>query len=172
MVFNVSKCVHLPTTNKIKPSSHKYSLFGEPLSTVFSHPYLGVKLDTKLAWINYVTEITSKSSKVLGMIKTTLGPCKPEVKDTAYSMLVRPKLEYSSPIWIPHTMSQVKCLKKTTLGPCKPEVKDTAYSMLVQPKLEYSSPIWIPHTMSQVKCLKKQLLARVNPKLKIQPTAC
>ena len=83
MEFNVSKCVHLPITNKNKPSPHKYSLSGQPLSNVSSHSYLGVKLDSKLTWTNHVTEITSKSSKFVGMIKRTLGPCKPEVKQTA-----------------------------------------------------------------------------------------
>ena len=112
MEFNVSKCVHLPITNKTKPSPHKYSLSGQPLSTVSSHSYLGVKLDSKLTWTNHVTDITSKSSKFLGMIKRTLGPCKPEVKQTAYNMLIRPKLEYSSPIWNPHTFSQVNSLER------------------------------------------------------------
>ena len=93
MQFNISKCAHLPITNKTKPNSHQYSLFGHPLSKVASHAYLGVKLDSKLSWAKYITEITTKSSKVLGMVKRTLGPCEPEVKDTAYSMLVRPKLE-------------------------------------------------------------------------------
>ena len=69
MEFNVSKCVHLPITNKTKPSTHKYSLSGKPLSTVSSHSYLGVKLDSKLTWTNHVTDITSKSSKCLGTIK-------------------------------------------------------------------------------------------------------
>ena len=32
------------------------------------------------------------------MVKITLGPFKPDVKDTTYTMLVRPKLEYASPI--------------------------------------------------------------------------
>ena len=105
-------CVHLPITNKTKPSTHKYSLSGQPLSTVSSHSYLGVKLDSKLTWTNHVTDITSKSSKCLGMIKRTLGPCKPEVKQTAYNMLIRPKLEYSSPIWNPHTFSQIKSLER------------------------------------------------------------
>ena len=41
----------------------------------------------------HITDITSKSSKVLGMIKRTLGPCKPDVKETAYNMLVWSKLE-------------------------------------------------------------------------------
>ena len=46
------------------------------------------------------------------MVKRTLGPCKPEVKDTAYNMLVRPKLEYASPIWNPHTSSQINRLER------------------------------------------------------------
>ena len=112
MQFNISKCVHLSITHKTKPSSHHNSLFGHPLSKVASHSYLGVKIDSKLSWAKHITEITSKSSKVLGMVKTTLGPCKPEVKYTAYNMLLRPKLEYSSPIWNPHTSSQINHLER------------------------------------------------------------
>ena len=46
----------LSITNKTKPSTHKYSLSGQPLSTVSSHSYLGVKLDSKLTWTNHVTD--------------------------------------------------------------------------------------------------------------------
>ena len=112
MEFYVSKCVHLPITNKTKPSPHKYSHSVQPLSTVSSHSYIGVKLDSKLTWTNHVTDITSKFSNFLGMIKRTLGLCEPEVKQTAYNMLIRPKLEYSSPIWNPHTFSQIKSLER------------------------------------------------------------
>ena len=112
MQFNISNCVHLPITNKTKPSSHQYSLFGHPLSKVASHSYLGVKLDSKLSWAKHITQITSKSSKFLRMVKRTLGPCKSEVKDTAYNMPVRPKLEYASQIWNPHTSSQTIHLQR------------------------------------------------------------
>ena len=69
MEFNIPKCVHLPITNKTRPRLHSYSLCGVPISTVSSHPYLGIKLDTKLTWANHITDIASKSSTVLGMIK-------------------------------------------------------------------------------------------------------
>ena len=64
MQFNISKCVHLPITNKTKPSSHRYSLFGHPLSKVTSHAYLGVKLDSKLSRAKHITEITTKSYSI------------------------------------------------------------------------------------------------------------
>ena len=119
MQFNISKCVHLPNTNKTKPSSHQYSLFGHPLYKVASHSYLGVKLYSKLSWAKHITEITSKSSKVLGMVKRTLGPCKPEVKDTAYNMLVRPKLEYASPIFEPTYKLPNKSPRKNSTLRCQ-----------------------------------------------------
>ena len=106
------KCVLLPITNKTKLRLHSYSLCGVPLSKASSQPYLGITLDTKLTWANHITDIASKSSKVLGMIKPTLGPCKPDVKETAYNMLVRPNLEYASPVWNPHTTIQIKHLEK------------------------------------------------------------
>ena len=88
-----------------------YPLFGHPLSKVASHSYFGLKLYSKLSWAKHVTEISTKSSKVLARVKRTLCLCKPEVKDTAYNMLVRPKLEYASPIWNPHTSSQLNQLE-------------------------------------------------------------
>ena len=79
---------------------------------VASHSYRGVKLDSKLSCAKHITQITSTSSKVLGMVKITLGLCKPEVKDTACNMLVRPKLAYASPSWNPHTSCQIIHLER------------------------------------------------------------
>ena len=110
-LFNISKCVHLQITNKAKPRLHSYAVFGVPLSTISCHPYLRVKLYTKLTWANHITDIVSKSSKVLGMIKRTLGLCKPHVKETVYNMLVRPKLEYASTIWNQQTTTRITHLE-------------------------------------------------------------
>ena len=113
MQFNISKCVHLPITNKIKPSSNQYSLFGHHLSKVASHSIVHrskIRFQIILGKThhrNYL-KMVNKSR----MVKRPLVLCKPEVKYTAYNMLVRPKLEYASPIWNPHTSSQINHLER------------------------------------------------------------
>ncbi len=97
---------------KLNQSHTSIRYFGYPLSKLASHSYLGVKFDSKLSWAKHITEIKSKSTKVLGMVKITLGPCKPEVKDIAYNMLVRPKIDHASSIWNPHTSFQINHLEK------------------------------------------------------------
>ena len=169
MQFNISKCVHLPITNKTKPSSHQYSLFGHPLSKVASHSYLGVKLDSKLSWAKHITEITSKSLKVLGMVKRTLGPCKPEVKDTAYNMLVRPKLEYASPIWNPHTSSQIIHLER---------IQQCAARFVANDHRRTTSPATLVLTLNWQTLERRQIIKQamtfykiLNNILKINPPA-
>ena len=93
-------------------STFVFPLWCATLHSLQPHISWNKILDTKLTWTNHITDITSKSSKVLGMIQRTLGPCKPNVNETAYDMLVRPKLEYASPIWNPHTTTQIKHLEK------------------------------------------------------------
>ena len=82
-------------------------LVGHKLLNPSQHGFLKVRscLTNMLCFLEDIT-------KSIDMIKQILGPCKPEVKQTAYNMLIRPKLEYSSPIWNPHTFSQVKSLER------------------------------------------------------------
>ena len=54
-----------------------------------------------------ITEMTTKSSKVLAMVKRTLGPYKPEAKDTTYNILVRPKLEYEFNTTLPDVLQTI-----------------------------------------------------------------
>ena len=45
-------------------------------------------------------------------MRRTLHPCNPEVKKVAYMSLVRPKLEYASATWNPHTQNDTTRLEK------------------------------------------------------------
>lgn len=49
---------------------------------------------------------------MLGLLKRTLGPCKPQVKEVAYKALVRPKLEYGAAAWNPYSNIHVDKLQK------------------------------------------------------------
>ena len=53
----------------------------------------------------FKAQCSSKSAKTLGLLKRTLYPAKPKVKEAAYNMLVRPKLEYGAVAWNPHTQN-------------------------------------------------------------------
>ena len=107
----MSKGVGHPKRNQTKPRLHSYWLCGVPLSTVSSHPYLGVKVYNKLTWANHIIDIVSKSSKVLCTIKWSHGSGKREAKETAYDKLIWPRLEYVCRIWNPHTTIQIKLLE-------------------------------------------------------------
>ena len=114
MNFNTSKCHLLTITHKPKPSEFTYTISNQPISRVNSHPYLGVTIDAKLSWSKHIQGTASKSAKTLGLLKRTLYPAKPKVRQAAYNMLVRPKLEYGSIAWSPHTQNNIDTLEKNT----------------------------------------------------------
>ncbi len=69
------------------------------LEVVKSHKHLGVILSNDLKWTKHIDHIHAKSNKTLGIIKAASHnmPCK--CLDKAYSTVVRPTLEYASPLW-------------------------------------------------------------------------
>ena len=77
-----------------------------------STSYLGVILKDDLKWSNHVTSISGKTSKVLGLIKRNLWNCPRDVKVTAYTAIVRPKLEYGCAAWDPHFEKDVASLER------------------------------------------------------------
>ena len=112
MSFNVSKCKSLSITRKRNPYLHQYTLNGQELESVKSHPYLGVELTQSLNWNNHINNITTKANRSLGFIKRNLKRCPEQIKDQAYKSLVRPHVEYASSVWSPHQKYQVDKLEK------------------------------------------------------------
>ena len=82
------------------------------ISEVESHPYLGITIDSKLSWSKHVHTTTSQCARTLGLLKCTLHPATPKVKETAYNMLIRPKLEYATLAWNPHKQNNIDTLEK------------------------------------------------------------
>ena len=109
MEFNVGKCHTMRITrhqlsNQIR---HDYVLHGQVLESVTSAKYLGVTLNNTIDWGSHISHITSKATKTLGFIRRNLALAPKQTKVVAYNTLVRPQLEYASPIWNPYCQSDI-----------------------------------------------------------------
>ena len=63
---------------------------------------VGVKISKDLKWNTRVSNVCTKTNRTLGFLRRNLSSCPQDVKETAYKGLVRPVLEYASPVWDPH----------------------------------------------------------------------
>ena len=106
MSFNASKCFQMRITHKRKPIQVNYRLGNTILEEVQHNPYLGVELSKDFSWSTHIDQITSKTNRMLGLLKRNLYHCSTHTKDIAYKSLMGPKLKYCSAIWDPHHKSE------------------------------------------------------------------
>ncbi len=86
-----------------------YIMKGTSLEIVSHHPYLGLDFTNDLSWNRHIDTITKKGKSVLGVLRRNLTKGTPQhVRETAYSSMVRPHLEYNSTVWDPSQDYQVK----------------------------------------------------------------
>ena len=103
MRFQPVKCNIMQLTRKqIKKINTVYSLEGRVLENVDNIKYLGVTVSKDLKWNIHVSNVCIKANRTLGFLRSNLSSCTQDVKEAAYKGLVRPVLEYASPVWDPH----------------------------------------------------------------------
>jgi hypothetical protein len=117
MSFNIKKCNSMTVTNKRRTAvKYQYSMNNEPFQSVDTVEYLGVSISNKLSWAPHVNKTTCNARRTLGFLRRTLHHASQQVRLNTYRTLVRPKLEYASPIWDPHQttlVNQVEKIQKT-----------------------------------------------------------
>ena len=101
MNFNISKCVQMTVTNKIKQINNDYSLNDNILKKEKMIKYLGVIIDDKLTFRQHIQEKSKKASTVLNMLRRNLFFAPKSVKSKAYQACALPILEYASLCWSP-----------------------------------------------------------------------
>ena len=72
---------------------------GHTLESALHYPYLGVELSSTLDWSHQIDNKVNKANKTLGFLRRNLSNCPEWINELACKALVRPHLEYSSPVW-------------------------------------------------------------------------
>ena len=109
MKFNAKKCYILSIRQK---TSHFYQLDGQILQQVQSNPYLGVTFNDNLKWNEHIAGIVKRANSTLGLLRRNLRFCPQKCRRTAYTSLIRSKLEYADVIWDPHDQQEINKLEK------------------------------------------------------------
>ena len=108
MTFNPTKCKVMSVTRARNPLRFNYKLNNVSLDYVSVFTDLGVTLDFKLDFSNHVQNITSKASRVCGMIKRAIGFNAPtSVKLSLFKTYSRSILETSCQVWSPHFKTSI-----------------------------------------------------------------
>ena len=122
MEFHTSKCQVISITNNVKPIIGKYQIHDHILEQVNYAKYLGIYIDSKLAFITHVDAIVKKANLARAFLARNILRCCRKVKQMAYTTYIRPIVEYASPVWDPHTkrntnkieMVQRRCARYVT----------------------------------------------------------
>ena len=73
--------------------------------------------DYKTTWTNYkngltyIENCTKKANRALGFLRRNFGRCPESIKETLYTAMVRPHLEYASGAWNPHLKKDINRLE-------------------------------------------------------------
>ena len=65
-----------------------------------------------LTWTKHVEELVHKANKVLGLLKRTVRNKNMKNLTILYKTLVRPILEYASPVWSPRLAKDIREVEK------------------------------------------------------------
>ena len=109
--FNPSKCEVMRITHNKNKSTTRYQVSGTELRNVSNSKDLGVIMASDLTWTKHVEEF-HKANKVLGLLKRTVRNKNMKNFTILYKTLVRPILEYASPVWSPHLSKDIHEIEK------------------------------------------------------------
>ena len=94
---------HYSSHNKLDNHIHK---------KVEENPYIGATIHQHLKWASHIDKILNKTNYVLGFIQHNRKHSNRDLKELAYTSLVRSMLEYSSTAWDPFNQIDIDRLER------------------------------------------------------------
>jgi hypothetical protein len=107
MEFHPLKCQVIRVTRSKTPLATNYLVHNHQLEVVPSAKYLGITISEDLTWNKHISQVSSKASRTLGLVKRNLKISSPKIKEQAFNALVKPTVEYSAAVWDPYTQANV-----------------------------------------------------------------
>lgn len=111
--LNINKCHHISFFKVNKKFITSYNIDGTVIKSVSSIRDLGVIFDEQMNFVEHITNISIKASKMLGFLLRNSNEFSVNSIKTVYCALVRSQIEYASIIWSPLYMVHVKTLERT-----------------------------------------------------------
>ena len=142
MSFNPSKCKVIRMTGKRNPIKHTYQIYGQDLREVTGGKYLGITLTHNLSWNCHVDDTMKKANNSLAFLRRNLASCPQEIKAQSYKTLVRPILEYASPVWDPYTetnITQIEAVQRRAARFVKGDYRPTSSTSNMISQLGWST---------------------------------
>ena len=103
MEFHTSTCQVISITNNVKPIIGKYKVHDHIMEHVYCAKYLGVYIDSKLAFSTHVNAFVKNANSTRAFLARNIPRCCRKVMQMAYTNYIRPTVEYASPVWDPNT---------------------------------------------------------------------
>ena len=122
LTLNPSKCKYMLISRKRSPTLPNVPLLlhNLPLSKVSTFKYLGILLSDSLSWSPHIHAICSKARQILGLLyRKFYNFSNSDTLIQLYISLVRPHLEYASPVWSPHLTKDIQALERVQTFACK-----------------------------------------------------
>ena len=110
MCFNVDKCkvMHFGRTSP----QYTYLMNQAVLQVTDCEKDLGVEIQSSLRQRFHIADKVKKANQILGMIRRTFSCRSQEILLPLYKSLVRPHLDYASPVWSPYHKEDIVLLEK------------------------------------------------------------
>ena len=114
MAFNPTKCsvLRIRANKRAERLVFPYELHGHVLAEESEAKYLGVTFSNDLTWTSHIKGVAAKGNRSLGFVKRNFWKCPQPVRETVFRTMVRPVLEYASPVWDPHLQGDIDTLEK------------------------------------------------------------
>ena len=108
MTFHPEKYSAIRVTRSRNPISSGYTLKGHTLDMEDSIKYLGVELQSNMAWNRHMDQTIKKANSTLRFLRRNLRVSNEETKSTAYYSMVRPILFLSFCLYVLTSVEDIR----------------------------------------------------------------